>query len=162
MGAEELRRIKMEAGIPKPKKYYSIPRVSKKRQKRMAEDGRPLEERLDEWFLERRKEMVGVCQCGCGGTSCKLDNDFYRNSIAHIFPKAYFKSVATHPLNWVELDFWKGHHTNFDQQGVEKWVNYACWDDIKAKVIAMDPYLTPEEKGRKFYQVLIDLVKKVQ
>jgi hypothetical protein len=161
MSIESIRKLKSEAGIPKPRKYYQIPKVSAKRKKKMAEDDRPEEVRLDEWFQERRKEMTGVCACGCAGPSCKKDDDFYRNSIAHIFPKAYFKSVATHPLNWIELDFWNGHHTNFDNQGVEKWVNYAAWDDIKAKVIAMDPYLTPEEKGKKFYQILIDLVKKV-
>lgn len=158
MGLEEMRRLKSQADIPKPKKYYQIQRVSKKRQKRMADDSRPDEVKLDEWFLECRKQMTGICSCGCAGTSSKKEDDFYRCSIAHIFPKAYFKSVATHPLNWVELNFWEGHHTNFDNNGVEKWVNMACWDDIKAKVLAMEPYLTPEEKGRKFYQALIHLV----
>ena len=158
MGLEDIRRIKAAADIPKPKKYYQIPKISKKRQKKMAEDNRPEEIKLDEWFKERRKEMSGLCSCGCAGPSCKNDDDFYRNSIAHIFPKAHFKSVSTHPLNWVELDFWKGHHTNFDNQGLEKWPNYACWDDIKVKVLSMEPYLTSEEKGRKFYQILINLV----
>jgi hypothetical protein len=46
--------------------------------------------------------------------------------------------------------------------GVDRWPNLAAWDDIKAKVIAMDPYLTQEERGKKFYTQLIDLVKKVQ
>jgi hypothetical protein len=160
MGAEEIRRLKLEAGIPKPKKFYQMPKVSKKRQKRMAEDNRPEEERLDEWFLARRKEMTGTCQCGCGGKSCKKDDLYYRHSICHIFPKnpKAFPSVATHPLNWVELAFWGGCHGNMDNRSVEKWPQMACWDDIKAKVLAMEPYLTPEEKGRKFYQILIQLV----
>lgn len=130
----------------------------------MAQDDRPLDERLDEWFVDRRKEMVGTCQCGCGRKSSKKEDDNYRSSICHIFPKRknMFPSVACHPLNWVELNFWDGCHTTFDTMGVDRWPNLACWDDIKAKVIAMDPYLTEEERSKKFYQQLIDLVKKVQ
>lgn len=158
MGLDAIRKLKSEAGIPKAKKYYQIPKVSKKRQKRLSDDNRPDDVKLDEWFLERRREMQGTCACGCGEPSCKKDDLYYRFSICHIFPKAYFKSVMTHPLNWVELNFWKGHHTNFDQQGVEKWVNMSCWDDIKAKVLAMEPYLTQEEKARKFYSTLMELI----
>lgn len=158
MGIEDIRRVKAEAGIPKPKKYYQIPKVSKKRQKRMAEDSRPEDVKLDEWFIDTRGKLVGTCQCGCGSKSCKNDEMYYRCSICHIFPKAHFKSVATHPLNFVELAFWEGCHTTFDQMGPERWPNLACWDDIKAKVLVMEPYLTPEEKGKKFYQILISLV----
>src|ERR1700684_2181963 len=140
MSIESIRKLKAEAGIPKPRKFYQIPKVSSKRKKKIAEDSRPLEERLDEWFQERRKEMVGVCSCGCAEPSSKKDDLYYRFCICHIYPKAIFKSVATHPLNWIELNFWKGCHTTFDNMGVDRWPNLACWDDIKAKVIAMDPY----------------------
>jgi hypothetical protein len=158
MGLEDIRKLKREAGIPKAKKFYQMPKVSKKRQKRMAEDNRPEDVKLDEWFEAIRKKLVGVCQCGCGQPSQKKDDTFYRASICHIFPKAYFKSVATHPLNYVELAFFGGCHTTFDLMGVERWVNMACFDDIKAKVLEMEPYLTPEEKSRKFYKNLMELV----
>jgi hypothetical protein len=158
MGIDQIRKAKAEAGIPKPRKVYYLPKVSKKRMKKMADDNRPLDERLDEWFMERRKEMVGTCQCGCAEKSCKNDDMYYRHSICHIFPKAAFQSVACHPLNFVELAFWGGCHTTFDQMGVERWVNLACWNDIQAKVLAMEPYLTQEEKAKKFYQQLIELV----
>lgn len=161
MGIEEIRKAKVLAGVPKAKKYYQIPKLSKKRQKRMAEDSRPDDVRLDEWFQERRKEMVGVCQCGCVRKSSKNEDNNYRSSICHIFPKnsKAFPSVMCHPLNWVELNFWDGCHTTFDNMGVDRWPNLACWDDIKAKVLQMEPYLTEEEKGKKFYQQLIHLVK---
>lgn len=158
MGIEEIRKAKASANIPKPKKYYQIPKVSKKRQKRMAEDGRPIGERLDEWFAERRKEMVGVCQCGCARKSSRNEDDNYRSSICHIFPKKAFPSVACHPLNWVELNFWDGCHTTFDNMGVDRWVNMACFDDIKEKFRLIDPYLAPEEKAKKFYQNLKSIV----
>ncbi len=157
MGWKEIQELKKQALIPKPKKIYRLNKVSKKNQKRIAEDGRPDDERLDEWFLERRKEMTGTCSCGCAGKSSKNDDMFYRHSICHIFPKSKFKSVITHPLNWVELSFWGGHHTVFDEGGMDKWPGMACFDDIKAKVLLMEPYLTPEEKGRKFCQKLLEM-----
>ena len=158
MGLEELRRLKAETDIPKAKKYYQIPKVSKKRQKKMSEDNRPEDIKLDEWFLEQRKKMAGICQCGCGQKSSKNDDMYYRHSICHILPKAYYKSVMIHPLNSVEMAFWGGCHTNMDTRSLYKWPLMACWDDIKAKILAMEPYLTDEEKGRKFYQILIHLV----
>jgi hypothetical protein len=115
---------------------------------------------MDEWFEARRKEMIGTCQCGCGQPSSKKDDMYYRYSICHIFPKnkKAFPSVATHPLNSIELAFWGGCHTTFDAMGPDKWLNLACWDDIKAKVLEMDAYLTQEEKGKKFYKILIHLI----
>src|SRR5687768_5566704 len=103
--AENIRRLKMQAALPKPKKQYAIPAISKKKQKELdaekkeREDG---ETELQKWFNERRVEMVGVCQCGCGMKSQKKDDLFFRHSAAHIFPKRIFESIAYHPLNWVE------------------------------------------------------------
>lgn len=158
MSAESIRKLKADALIPKPKKIYYLNKVSKKNKKRIEDDGRPDDERLDEWFLERRPELVGTCQCGCGQPSCKKDDMYFRFSICHIFPKAHYKSVMVHPLNFVERAFWGGCHSNLDNRSVEKWVGMADWNDIQAKVIAMEPYLTPEEKGRKFCQKLLELV----
>lgn len=163
MSIENIRRLKADADIPKPLKRYQIPKVSKKRQKRMSEDNRPDDVKMDEWFSDRRKEMTGTCQCGCGQKSCKNDDMYYRHSACHIFPKNNnaFPSVKFHPLNWVELAFWGGCHGTFDNMGVDRWPNLACWDDIKAKVLAMEPYLTAEEKGKKFYKQLIALVNNI-
>jgi hypothetical protein len=70
---------------------------------------------LDRWFKERHKEMTGRCQ-NCMGKTEK-DGRHYKCSIAHILPKAYFPSVATHPSNFLELCFYgKSCHTNMDNK----------------------------------------------
>lgn len=157
MGLEEIKRLKLQAGIPKPKKLYVIAKKSAKRikqEKMLAND----DNAVDDWFLERRENLTGTCQCGCGQKSQKKDDVFYRHCICHIFPKRIFKSVITHPLNYVERAFWGGCHTNFDERSMDKWVGMADWDDIKAKFEAMLPYLTPEEKATKFFSHLERLV----
>lgn len=129
---------------------------SEKRKKTDKELGVP---ELDNgWFLERRKAMTGICQCGCGKKSSKDDEKWFRASCCHIFPKAHFLSVANHPLNFVERNFWEGCHAQMDNRSIEKWVEFEDWGDIKTKVRIMEPNLTPEEKGRKFYSILMKLV----
>lgn len=157
MGLEEIRKLKEQAGIPKPKKQYVIPKKSAKKIKQeiLAKGD---DEALDLWFEKRRDDLVGVCQCGCGRKSQKKDDMFYRHCICHVFPKRIFKSISRHPLNFVERSFWGGCHTNLDERGMDKWVGMADWDDIKAKFHALEPYLTKEEKATKFYSHLEKLV----
>lgn len=112
----------------------------------------------EKWFKARRKELVGVCQCGCGRPSSKKDDANFRASIAHIFAKAAFPSVAYHPLNFVERNFWDGCHSNMDQQGLDKWPLMADWLDIRERFFVLAPLLTDEERGKKFYQILEKLV----
>ena len=163
MGLEELRKIREERGKPKEKKVYRIPKKSAKKLKQEAEQKEQLGDNdtlKENWFKARRKEMVGVCQCGCAEPSCKKDEMWFRSSAAHIFPKATFPSVMYHPMNWVERNFWKGCHTNMDQQGLDKWVNFADWDDIKEKFHLLAPLLTNEERATKFYSKLESLIYK--
>ena len=160
---ERLQMVKLgqlppESG-PKPKK--PIAKMSAKKKKELEEkkensgDGG-----LDKFFERNRKKMVGVCQCGCARKSSKTEDDFYRSSIAHIFPKKTFKSIATNDFNWVERNFWDGCHGNMDNRSMAKWVNYADWDDIKEKFFVLEPLLTDEERKTKFYTQLEKLVRK--
>lgn len=113
---------------------------------------------LNKWFQLIREKLTGTCQCGCGNPSQKDSNEYYRHSCAHIFPKAYFPSVALDPDNYVERAFWGGCHTNMDERGLDKWPAMADWQDIRAKFLRMEPKLTREEKARKFYKKLKKLV----
>lgn len=160
---ERLRLIKLgqlpKEAVAKPKKY--IPKISEKKKKEIAlakESG--TDSGLDKFFEAQRKRLVGVCQCGCGKKSQKKDDTFYRYCICHIFPKKTFKSISTHPLNWVERTFWEGHHTNFDEQGMDKWPLMADWDDIKEKFHQLTPLLTEKERATKFYSQLENLIYK--
>lgn len=113
---------------------------------------------LDKFFEAMRKRMVGVCQCGCARKSSKHEDDHYRASISHIFPKRIFKSIATHELNWVERNFWDGCHSVLDNTSMDRWVNMADWDDIKEKYHQLVHLLTEEERKHKFYKHLTTLV----
>lgn len=157
MGLREIQNLKANADLPKPAKVYTIPKKSAKRIKKekLHADS---EENQDKWWEDRRRDLVGTCQCGCGSKSQKKDDTYYRHCICHIFPKRLFKSVARHPLNFVERAFWGGCHTNMDDQSIEKWVGMADWDDIKAKVERIVPYISPEEKKHKFYSQLIEII----
>lgn len=102
---------------------------------------------LNRWFLDRRAEMVGKC-LNCGGKSCKHDDKYFKHSIAHILPKAYFPSVATHPSNWIELCFWdKSCHTNMDNKIIDL-TEMACWDTIVTRFQEMYPLIDKKERKR--------------
>lgn len=161
MGLEEIRKIKEQANLPKQKEPYRIPKKSKKALAREAQEKvlRGGEDTLiEQWYQARRKELTGVCQCGCGQLSQKNDNTFFRCSCCHIFPKATFESVMYHPLNWVERAMFGGCHHNMDNQGLDKWPGMADWDDIKERFHILAPLLTDAERGTKFYHQLESLI----
>lgn len=156
---QELQRLKLYGKQVQQKKRYTIP---KKSQRKIAAEKAEKEARgdngLDMFFEWARKKMVGVCQCGCAKKSSKNEDDYYRCSICHIFPKRIFKSIANHELNWVERNFWDGCHSNMDNQSMDKWVNMADWDDIKEKYYQLTSLVTDEERKHKFYTHLEKLV----
>jgi len=133
---------------------------------------KPTEQELDDkvlkekFFQSVRPKLTGTCQCGCGNPSSKKDyKDLdgkvvsqFRSSICHIFPKRDFHSVKYNQFNFVERAFWGGCHSNLDNQSMDKWVNMADWEDIKAKFYKLAPLLTEEEKSFKFYSQLENLV----
>ncbi len=170
MATEEQLRLLRLARTPREKKQKKpIAKVSKKKQqqkdlekKLLSSDGDTLKE---QWFKARRKEMTGYCGCGCAENSSKKDDVNFRSSIAHILPKKEFESVMYHPLNWVERRFWaksggdfNACHTIMDEGGLDRWPNMEDWDLIKAKFIILAPLLTAEEKKKKFYTRLENLV----
>lgn len=163
MGLEEIQRIKSEAGQINPKKVYAIPKQSKKKIAQIkAEKEAMIENKptgsleLQRWFLDRRKEMTGICQ-HCGGKTEK-DTDNFRCSIAHIMPKAYVKSLATHPLNWIELCFYnQSCHQNFDNKMLDI-LDLNCLDTVIERVVAMYPSIDEKEK-RRIPKVLLDYIE---
>lgn len=112
----------------------------------------------EKWFRARRKELVGVCQCGCARKSSKFDDENFRSSCCHIFPQRLFESIKFHPLNCVERNFWDGCHTNMDNQSMDKWPMFSDWEDIKERFYVLAPLLTDEERATKFYSHLEKLV----
>jgi hypothetical protein len=113
---------------------------------------------LKEWFEDRRFELTGICQCGCGNPSSKNDDRYFRHSCCHILPKSKFYSVALHPLNCIERAFWGGCHSVLDDTSIKRWVQMADWENIKHRFLQLELLLTEEEKTIKFYTELKDLV----
>lgn len=159
--ADNIRRIKAEAGLPKKKKTYRIPAKSKKKLAQETEEKKLRgndDTLMEQWFKARRKELTGVCQCGCGQSSQKKDDTFFRGSCCHVFPKATFESVMYHPLNCIERAMFGGCHARLDEGGIDKWPLMADWDDIKERFHVLAPLLTNQERGTKFYHKLETLI----
>lgn len=111
---------------------------------------------LDRWFADRRKEMTGFCK-HCGGKTTKNDDKFFKHSIAHILPKKLFKSVKTHPVNFIELCFWGNScHTNFDNYILDL-IDLNCYDEVIEKFVAIYPSIDLRER-RFIPEILLQYV----
>jgi hypothetical protein len=166
MGLAEIQALKERAKLPKEKKQYTIP---KKSAKKIAQEKEQTEQvqignemvkgnaELQRWFEGRRKEMKGVC-ANCGGKSCKDSDKYFKFSIAHLLPKAYFKSVATHPDNWIELCYFgKSCHTNLDNLSLDI-TDLSCFDSVIEKVVKIYPSIAKEER-RRIPKVLLEYIE---
>lgn len=160
MGIEEIRKLK--SGLPKPPKARKP--IAKKSAKKIEQEKEEKAVRLsgggnelDRWFKARRAEMQGVC-LHCGAKTTKHQDNWYKCSICHILPKRLFKSVANHPLNWIELCFWeKNCHANYDNHILDI-TELNCYDLVIERFIAMYPDITAKE--RKYIpDVLLQYVK---
>lgn len=109
------------------------------------------------WFKARRQEMTGYCSCGCGNPSSKNSEEYFRFSICHILPQRFFKSVQFNPYNWIEMAFWGGCHTNFDNRGEDRWHKLACWDEIVTRFKIIYP-LTLQEERKHIPDVLLPYI----
>lgn len=169
MGLEDIRRLKEEAKLPKVKKVYFISKISAKRQKEIDEGKVSVQNaktikpsvsgtaELNRWFQDRRKEMGGKC-LHCSDPSCKTNDEYFKFSIAHILPKRIFKSVATHPLNWIELCFWgKSCHTNMDNNMLDL-IDLNCFDTVIQRFVAMYPEIDLKER-RYIPDILLQYVE---
>ena len=162
MGINEIRKLKEQGRLPKQlKQRKPIPKKSSKKIKQEAEEKKLHKTTggggLDRWFQARRKEMSGRC-LHCGEKTTNHQDDWYKASIAHILPKRFFKSVATHPLNWIELCFWNNNcHAQFDDFKLDI-TELNCYDLVIERFIAMYPSIAPKER-RYIPNALLQYVK---
>lgn len=95
------------------------------------------------WFADRIKERSGVCM------ECLevIPAAYAFHSCAHLLPKSLFPSVATHPMNYLELGAGCGHHNAWD-------VSWLSASKMKVAKIAKERFKTfehliaPEERRR--------------
>jgi hypothetical protein len=145
MGLEEIRKLKHEAGLPKPPKQHIIAKKSAKKLKQEADEKERLggndTERV-KWYKMQMKYM-NVCE----ETGLRLETKIYRYaimSICHILPKSTCPSVAEHPLN--RMFFIPDFHTKFDAMSWEEREKLGCWPVIRDRLIMVFPDLAVEER----------------
>lgn len=159
--ADNIRRIKEKAKLPREKKKYVIPKKSAKKIKQEAEQKELNKStggsEMERWFKARRLEMKGICS-HCSGKTSKDSDKYYHFCLAHILPKNLFKSIKTHPLNYLELCFFGNScHTNFDTHQIDI-TELNCYDVVIERFIGMYPEIVPDE--RKYIpEVLLQYVK---
>lgn len=144
-----------------PKKPKPIAKISpKKKAEIAAEKAKGGDSEMDLFFQSLRKGMKNKCLF-CGGPTMKADDEKFHFSLAHLMPKAIFKSVATHPDIIIELCFYGNScHTNFDN-GKITWEfikDSKEWEIIKEKLLSVLPLVAEEERKNKLYRKLTELV----
>ena len=137
-------------------KYREIVNLEKNKAK-ITEKERKETEELDAWFKERVNEMGYVCE-NCGAKTLKGDSRYEKGNVAHIFPKASFKSVRTHKDNWVCL-CWACHSTMDSHWSAPKM---KVWPKMVEKFWKFEPFLTADERTRKFYHRFYEAAKALE
>jgi hypothetical protein len=115
---------------------------------------------LGKWFMDRRKEMTGVCM-HCAGKTMAVDKEAdskFHYSVSHILPKSLFPSVSTHPLNFIELCYYGNScHKNFDDHQIP--INELnCFGIVIERLAKMYPSIAKEEL-RKIPSILMEYIK---
>lgn len=104
---------------------------------------------LELWFRIIRNKMTGKCECGCNQPSSKFSDKFFKFSCAHLLAKSVFKSVATHPMNYLELSaFGDSCHTVFDNMGYEhcKKTKPVLWAIVVERFNIIYPSIVESER----------------
>lgn len=94
MGLDHIRRLKEEANLPKPPKKYVIPKISKKRQKKLEDQKEML--KLDEVFY---KEVWTASPHVCQNCDCKLPRVPYNWMFHHLLEKRNYPQFRHSPEN---------------------------------------------------------------
>lgn len=94
MSIEHIRKLKQEAQEPKPKKKYTIPKVSKKRQKKLEDQKELL--KLDEEFY---KEVWAASPHKCQNCGCRLPKTPYNWMFHHLLEKRNYPQYRHTPEN---------------------------------------------------------------
>jgi len=161
MGLSEIQRIKSEAGQIKPKKVYSIPKQSKKKIAQIKAEkealGKPASKlELDKWFYDiAQKHSINGKGCFCMECNAWIPHDYLRHATAHLLPKKIFKSVSTHPLNYLILGAGCGCHQKTDR--VDKFIQMKVWGVAAERIRTMMPLLPMDELRHISNQLLIAL-----
>lgn len=163
MGIENIRQLAAaRTGVgtitaPEVKKKRIQPMSQKTREKKaVAKKARNGEETdLQKWFGSILKTETFVCWES--GKPIKNDPVYRFGSIAHILPKKLFKSVQTHPLNYMILDKFEAHG-QFDRSW-EKASKMNVWPIAVDRFKQIYPAIDPKER-KNIPEILLKTLKK--
>lgn len=118
MGLREIQDIKNRANEPKPKKKYVIPKVSKKRQKKLEEQKELLKQ--DEEFY---KEVWAASDNRCQNCDCKLPRTPSNFMFHHVLLKSKRPDLRHVPENIMILCLSCHSQAHTDVSKCQKIVN---------------------------------------
>lgn len=104
---------------------------------------------LEFWFKTIRNKLTGKCECGCGQPSSKFSDRYFKYSCCHLLEKSTFKSIKTHPMNYLELAaFGDSCHTTFDSMGYEhcKRTKPVLWKIVVERFNIIYPSIAESER----------------
>lgn len=144
-----------------PKEKKPLKAISDKKAAVMAEEkktGKPASKiELDLWFDNIRKEHFGNDGCACMECGSFIPVQFARHATAHLLPKKLFKSVATHPENYMILGAGCGCHVKTDR--VDLFVKMSVWPEAARRIKEMLPLLPFDELKYLSSQLMAELDK---
>jgi hypothetical protein len=109
--------------------------MPKKSQKIQRDDS------LEKWFAMVATFIKAKPYCmECG---CYVPEEYYRHATAHIFPKNIFKSVATHPMNYLILPAGCCHDKTHT---VESFSKMKVWSEAVRRFKIFEPLITEKHK----------------
>ena len=151
---QKLRDIKLGVREPDPKKAPKpVARQSEKAKAKEAEirkaGGDPDKKALDLWF-HNIAYQISPGECHCWECNEYIPAPLIRAATAHIFPKANFPSVMTHPDNYLILGAGCCHDKSHT---VEKFKKMGIWREAVERFLRFEHLLTREEKGRDYYTI---------
>lgn len=162
MGYLEERNLRKLGLLPKMEFKKAKKPIAKIGKKKLEENAlaKGTDSEMDLFFSSLRKGMKDKCLF-CGQSTMKKDDEKFHFSLAHLLPKAIFKSVATNPDNIIELCFWNNScHTNFDN-GKITWEfikDSKEWIQIREQLLNVLPMVSQDEQKNKLYSKLNELV----
>lgn len=168
MGLDEVRKLKWQAGQPKPRKIYQIPKRSAKKiamdkldRETIIVKSRPSKtkptdaqvvfrkadelrrERLNIWFKQIMMKHFSSYGGNCMECSLHIPLEYARHATAHLLAKKLFHSVETHPLNYLILGAGCGCHQKTDR--LDTFVQMNVWREAARRIKIMLPLLPFDE-----------------
>lgn len=145
--------------VAKPKKPIpkkSAKKIAEEKNERLMPDAQKNEKiALGLWFKKIQDKHFNSNGGKCMECGEWIPLNYARHATAHLLPKKLFKSVATHPLNYLILGASCGCHEKSHR--IDKFIQLNCWQEAANRIKIMMPLLPFDELRHISNQLLIAL-----